>query len=233
MGHDFASAREAFEEVFAILHQGLTQDRIEHHGKRYSFNLRMVMRPLQRPLPPLWYGLRTDYGDALAARYGMNAVTLGGDERIATIIARYRKVWALHEEDRRRNGAPLAPPLIGGMRAMFIADSDAEAERAARPAYQQWFDGLVWLWKENGAFPPIALSPDFAEATKSGALVAGSPATVRKTLLAQARTIRFNYLVLHLAFGSLGHAQEMRSLTLFRDEIMPALREIDAPVAAE
>jgi len=39
----------------------------------------------------------------LAARYGMNAVTLGGDERIATIIARYRKVWALHEEDRRRH----------------------------------------------------------------------------------------------------------------------------------
>ncbi len=228
MGSDFSTAREAFEEVFAILHQGLTQDRLHHRGKHFTFDgLRMVMRPLQQPLPPLWYGLRTDYGHALAARYGMNAVTLGGDERIATIIARYRATWPAHEEDRRRNHAPSAPPLIGGMRAMFIADSDDEAERVARPAYQQWFDGLVWLWKENGAYPPISLSPDFDAARASGALVVGSPATVREKLVAQARICGFNYLVLQLAFGSLGHAREMRSLALFRDEVMPALQAVD------
>ena len=124
-------------------------------------------------------------------------------------------------------------PLIGAMRAVFVADTDAEARRLAEPAHEQWFESLCWLWKENGAFPPIALSPDFNEATKSGALVAGSPATVRRTLLEQARHIRFNYLVLHLAFGSLGHEHEMRSLALFRDEVMPALRAIDAPVAAK
>jgi alkanesulfonate monooxygenase SsuD/methylene tetrahydromethanopterin reductase-like flavin-dependent oxidoreductase (luciferase family) len=232
MGVDFAAAREAFEENFAILYQGLTHDRLEHQGKRYRFDgVRMVLRPKQRPLPPLWYGLRTDYGHALAARHGMNAVTLGSDERIAAVIARYREVWRAHAEDRRRLGAPSAEPLIGGMRAVFVADSDAEAERIAQPAYQLWFDHLVWLWKENGAYPPIALSPDFAAARASGALVVGSPQTVRERLAAQARSCGFNYLVLQLAFGSLGHAQEMRSLALLRDEVMPALRAIE-PVPA-
>ena len=50
----------------------------------------------------------------------------------------------------------------------------------------------------------------------------------RKLLVAQARTAPFNYLVLQLAFGSLTHAQEMRSLSLFASEVMPALE----PVAA-
>jgi len=231
-GADFSTAREQFEECFAMLYQGLTRDRLEYQGKHYRCDgVRMVLRPKQRPLPPLWYGLRTDYGHALAARYGMNAVTLGGDARIATVIARYREAWRTHEAERRRLGLPATEPLIGGMRAVFVADSDAEAQRIAAPAYQQWFDHLVWLWKENGAYPPIALSPDFAAASASGALVVGSPRTVRDRLAAQARSCGFNYLVLQLAFGSLGHAQEMRSLSLLRDEVLPALRAIE-PVAA-
>ena len=50
-----------------------------------------------------------------------------------------------------------------------------------------------------------------------------SPQTVREELLAQHRVAGFDYLVLQLAFGSLGHDNEMRSLELFAREIKPAL----------
>jgi alkanesulfonate monooxygenase SsuD/methylene tetrahydromethanopterin reductase-like flavin-dependent oxidoreductase (luciferase family) len=234
LGADFAGARDSFEETFEILYKGLTQDRLVHHGERWRHDgLRMVMRPLQKPMPPLWYGLRSDYGHPMAARYGMNVVALGADDHIARSLARFRAAWREHEDERRRIGTGVKEPLIGAMRAVLVADSDAEAERIAGPAHEQWFESLCWLWKENGSFPPIALSPDFTAATRSGSLVAGSPATVRKTLVDQARRIGFNYLVLHLAFGSLGHEREMRSLALFRDEVMPALAGIDAPVAAK
>jgi alkanesulfonate monooxygenase SsuD/methylene tetrahydromethanopterin reductase-like flavin-dependent oxidoreductase (luciferase family) len=233
-GEDFETARDGFEEMFEIVHKGLTQDRLVHHGKRWRHDgLKMVLRPVQKPMPPLWYGLRSDYGHALAARYGMNVVTLGPDERIAHQVARFRSAWREHADERARIGTGTETPLIGAVRAIFVADTDAEAARIAGPAHEQWFESLCWLWKENGSFPPIALSPDFAEATRSGALVAGSPQTVRKILVEQARRIGFNYLVLHLAYGSLGHAREMRSLALFRDEVMPALIGIDAPVAAK
>jgi alkanesulfonate monooxygenase SsuD/methylene tetrahydromethanopterin reductase-like flavin-dependent oxidoreductase (luciferase family) len=233
-GADFPTAREAFEETFDIVYKGLTQDRLYHQGPRYRFDgLKMVLRPLQRPLPPLWYGLRSDYGHPLAARYGMNVVSLGPDDRIAHSIARFRAAWATEADARAKLGASRGEPLIGAMRAVVVAPTDEEARRIAAPAHEQWFDSLCWLWKENGAFPPIALSPDFAAATASGALVAGSPETVRRTLLDQAKRLGFNYLVLHLAFGSLGHAQEMRSLALFSTGVMPALRGIEAPVGAK
>jgi hypothetical protein len=37
--------------------------------------------------------------------------------------------------------------------------------------------------------------------------------------------------VLLLAFGSLGHAQQMRSLQLFRAEVMPALQGMNSDPA--
>jgi alkanesulfonate monooxygenase SsuD/methylene tetrahydromethanopterin reductase-like flavin-dependent oxidoreductase (luciferase family) len=64
--------------------------------------------------------------------------------------------------------------------------------------------------------------------------VVGSPDTVRRKLIAQAERCGQNYLVLLLAFGSLSHQQQMRSLELFRTEIMPSLKGLngDAPAAA-
>jgi alkanesulfonate monooxygenase SsuD/methylene tetrahydromethanopterin reductase-like flavin-dependent oxidoreductase (luciferase family) len=109
------------------------------------------------------------------------------------------------------------------MRAMFIADTDAEAERIARPAYKRWFDSLAWLWIERGSFPPISISADYDQSKAAGTLVVGSPDTVRRVLHAQAERIGQNYLVLLLAFGSLTHAQEMHSLNLFTREVMPRL----------
>jgi len=58
--------------------------------------------------------------------------------------------------------------------------------------------------------------------------VVGGPDTVRRELIDQERTAGFNYLVLQLAFGSLTHAQEHRSLGLFGAEVMPALAELNS-----
>ena len=109
---------------------------------------------------------------------------------------------------------------------MFIAPTDAEAEQIARPAYKQWFDSLASLWIRRGTYPPISLSADFDAARKSGSLVVGSPETAKRELLAQAKATGINYLVLQLAFGSLGHTHEMRSLELFSREVKPALEAL-------
>ena len=216
--HEFAgasawistTARDGFEEMFEILHQGLTQDRarsITASAVRHRRAARWCCGRCSSRMPPLWYGLRSDYGHALAARYGMNAVTLGPrrahrqvDRALSRGVARARG-RARRASARRRGRRSSAR-----MRAVFVADSDARGGAHRGPAYEQWFESLCWLWKENGAFPPIALSPDFAEARASGALVAGAPRDgAAASLVEQARSCGFNYLVLQLAFGSLGH----------------------------
>jgi len=227
-GVDFNRSGEDFEHVFNILCQGFTRDRIDYHSGRFDFtDVPVVMKPRQRPHPPFWYGLRGGQGPAFAARHGMHGVTLGPDEKVAAMLATFRNEWAAAAEERKRCASPVASPFCGIMRAMFIADTDAEAERVARGAYKRWFDALAWLWVERGSFPPISISGDYDQSRAAGTLVVGAPETVARILIAQAGRIRHNYLVLLLAFGSLTHAQEMHSLALFASEVMPKLATLN------
>jgi alkanesulfonate monooxygenase SsuD/methylene tetrahydromethanopterin reductase-like flavin-dependent oxidoreductase (luciferase family) len=233
MNEDFGEAEAKFNDALEVLIKGLTHDVLDHRGPHFQFHdVPLPWRPLQRPHPPLWYGLRSVEGHDRPARYGMNGVTLGPTDKIAKTLANFREAWKRHASDPLRALSPVKVPMVGAVRAMFIADSDREAERIARPAFKQWFDALAWLWIRRGDFPPIAVSPDYDEARRSGTLVVGSPDTVRRELLEQARVVGFDYLVLQLAFGSLGHANEMRSLALFADEVMPALDRVPVPAGA-
>ena len=229
LGIDFEQSEEMFAEAFQIVHKAFTQDRVDHHGKHFQFeDVPVVMRPMQQPFPPYWYGLRGDHGPVFAASHGMNGVTLGPTERVAGILGRFREAWVQHAEERRQFGTPVEQPLAGVMRAMYIADSDADAERLARPAYAQWYESLDWLWQLRGQKIPISISPSYDDARAAGTLVVGGPDTVRRELIDQERTAGFDYLVLQLAFGSLTHEQERRSLELFAAEVMPALAELNS-----
>ena len=231
---DIGRSQADYEHALAVLHQGFTRDRIDYQSDRYHFrDVPVAMRPLQRPYPPLWYGLRgSDSGPIFAAKHGMNGVTLGPDDLCAATLAAFRKHWVTYADERKAFGSPVQTPMVGLMRTMFIADSDAEANRVARPAYARWFDSLGWLWKKRGIKLPISIPEDFELAKQTGALVVGGPETVARIFESQAQRIGQNYLVLMLAFGTLTHAQEMHSLDLFRREVMPRLAGLNDETAA-
>ncbi|MPZ59637.1 MAG: LLM class flavin-dependent oxidoreductase [Rhizobiales bacterium] len=230
---DIGRSQQDYEHALAVLHQGFTRDRINYKSDRYEFkDVPVTMRPLQRPYPPLWYGLRGDTGPLFAAKHGMNGVTLGPDGMCAATLAAYRKHWAAHADERMAFNSPVQIPIAGVMRTVFIADSDAEANGIAEPAYAHWYDSLGWLWAMRGIALPISIPKDFEAAKRTGALVVGSPETVARICESQAEQIRQNYLVLMLAFGTLTHAQEMQSLDLFRREVMPRLAGLNDEPAA-
>ena len=221
---DFARSQQDYEHALNILHQGFTQERINYKCDRYDFrDVRVVIPPVQRPHPPFWYGLRGEHGPLFAAKRGMNGVTLGPDDMCAATLTLFREHWASHAEERKQFKSPVKSPIAGVMRTMFIADSDIEANRIAAPAYEHWYNSLGWLWEKRGIPLPISIPKDFELAKESGALVVGSPDTVTRIFTEQSERIRQNYLVLMLAFGTLTHAQEMRSLALFKSEVMPKL----------
>ena len=91
----------------------------------------------------------------------MHGVTLGSDEKVAKMLATFRAQCVACAHERKRRAVSVEKPFCGVMRAIFVADSDAEAERMARPAYKRWFDALAWLWVERGSFPPISISADY------------------------------------------------------------------------
>jgi alkanesulfonate monooxygenase SsuD/methylene tetrahydromethanopterin reductase-like flavin-dependent oxidoreductase (luciferase family) len=214
---DMAEQRGRYEETLEILLRGLSHDTLDYAGRFYNFdNVPMALRPVQQPHPPLWYGVGSPDSIKWCAQHGVNAVTLALGDRVRQLTDLYRTEWSGEAADM---------PLLGVNRHIVVADTDAEAQALARPAYARWRRHMAKLWVERaGSFPLEAHLPaewDAAEGVGHGC--AGSPATVRAFVEREIERGGITYFVAGLAFGDLPLAAALRSAELFGTEVMPAL----------
>lgn len=220
-GVDPSVAVPMYREALQVLLQALTQPSVDFAGQYYTYrDVPMVLAPVQRPHPPLWYGVSAADAAVWPAQNAVNIVCNGPVGRVAEIVARYRAEWAAL-------GKPAAMlPCLGLSRAVVIGETDAEALEQARVGWKRYSESFYVLWKRHGSMPQYARTPeDFAEMIEAGTGFAGNVSTVRDALLKQARETSANYVVSRFAFGDMSQAQALRSATLFATEIMPALRE--------
>ena len=221
------TAREVYGEALEALIEGMTHETLTYAGKHFNYkDVPMELRPLQQPHPPLWYPSSNPAGSAYAGENGFHYCTLGGVEMAKANIDAFRDAYA-------KRGAPLGParPFPGGVavaisRQVTVAETDAEALRIAGPAYKVWHDSLTKLWRENQVEGPSFArnTVDTVEkAMAGGAHIAGSPETVRQLLAEQIEALGVNYMVIAFNIGSMAHADAMRSIALFGEEVMPKL----------
>ena len=72
----------------------------------------------------------------------------------------------------------------------------------------------------------IPLAATIEDALRDGAVIAGSPETVRAEIERQAGEMGFNYLLTYPFFGAMRFDHAMRSLNLFSSEVMPKLAHL-------
>jgi len=220
-GVDAAEAPAMYREAFDLLMQALTQEVVHFEGRWWCCrDVPVVLRPFQRPHPPLWYACATAEAAVWPARNAVNLVCNAPVPRVREIVARYRAEWAA------AGRAEVALPALGLSRAVVIAETSAEAKAAAQRGWRRYAESFHMLWKKHGTGPQFArVTEDFADAEAAGMGFAGTPAELRDALLGQVAETGVNYLVCRFAFGDLTHEEQLRSARLFAEEVMPALRE--------
>jgi alkanesulfonate monooxygenase SsuD/methylene tetrahydromethanopterin reductase-like flavin-dependent oxidoreductase (luciferase family) len=217
LGVDPDEAPGLFAERLQIVLRGLTSERLTFEGEHHVLrDVPMELRPVQRPHPPLWYGLAQPESVPRVAALGMNAVCNGSAERTRAITDAYRAEWA------RLGNPPDSLPLLGRSHHVVVADTDAEALGLLRPAYREWFASLDHLWRAHGVRVPLGLPGDPDEAVAAGVAIAGSPSTVRDRLLDETARAGVSYVLARFAFGALPVEASLRSVELFEREIVPA-----------
>ena len=107
-----------FQEVTEILLKGFVSNELSHRGKHFTFDkVPIELRPHQRPMPPLWYGLgRPESLDWVASR-GINVIGNGPAALVRRVTDRYRAIW----KEAGKSDATL--PKMGIGRHMIIAVS--------------------------------------------------------------------------------------------------------------
>jgi alkanesulfonate monooxygenase SsuD/methylene tetrahydromethanopterin reductase-like flavin-dependent oxidoreductase (luciferase family) len=214
-------SQAVYTEALAAVRAGLMSATLDFEGERYRFKgVPMELRPVQQPHPPIWYGLHAPESAERAARARFPVVCLDPPEPTAKAIASFRAAW------RDCHGADEPLPKIGLGRFIVVAERDDDALAIARRAYPRWHQSFTFLFRRHGRSIQHPRPPDFDTLTKVGQGVAGSPARVREFLARQMRETGANYCVGQFAFGDLSLAETLRSVDLFRSEIMPALKDL-------
>lgn len=218
-GVDPAKAQAMYVEALAIILRALAAKTLNFEGEFYRFrDVPIEMEPVQRPHPPLWYGLARPEGLPWVVANRVNIVCSGPPPLVRQVADGYRKAWA--EAGHR----PETLPLMGMTRTIVVADTDQEALDIARRAHRRWYESFILLWDKHGARPVNAFYPDnFDEAQQRGFGIAGAPGTVRDVLTRQLAEARTNYLVCRFAFGDMALAESLRSVELFARAVMPEL----------
>ncbi len=228
-GIDHTEAQARFEEAEAILFAAWKGGPLEHHGR--FFDLRLPeLRPsvLTKPHPYVIRAAATEHGMLEIARKGNpfmmnvqnNAVTAGRMDL-------YRQTLREIGLDEAAIAAKADECWV--WRNVFVAETDAEAERIAVPAFTEMHEHRVAMRKrihaEQGAsilpMPPDGAAPP-AHASVADALIYGSPATVAEKL-APLKATGVGGLIMQFRLGPMNYEQTASSLTLFNDKVIPAL----------
>jgi len=221
MNVNFLESRAIFEDSLKAIVKGLRERKISHYGEYHRFaGTPIELAPKQHPNPPFWYGASTPEGLTFAARHRMQIVTAGPNKIVNGTAQVYREMLEKNRNSADDLNPQIKEPKIGGLRHLFVAESDQQAEEIAIPAYRVYYNNIVKLWRDFGTVPTL-FTDDLLRARGADAAIVGSPKSVREKVGSYFEESGTNYLVLSFAWGGLTHEQSRRSLDLFTSEVMP------------
>jgi alkanesulfonate monooxygenase SsuD/methylene tetrahydromethanopterin reductase-like flavin-dependent oxidoreductase (luciferase family) len=238
-------SRERFLEAHDLILRAWTEPGpFEFYGKHYRFRYVNVWpRPLQQPHPPIW----------IPSQGSSETIEWAAERRYPYLqtfntLAALRKNLGAYREAAQRYGYEASPEQLGWAVPIYVAPTDEEARREAKPHIELFYNQLLRYPPEYG-FPPGYLTErsmvavlqakvadrqghrTFEQMNADGYIIAGSPATVRQRLTEAYKEIGYGLLVPFLQFGSLPADLTRRNTELFAREVMPALRPLGSPAA--
>ena len=217
---DPAITAQRYEEARDIVIAALTSPKVDFHGEHFRVrDFPMVLECLQKPRPPLWYGLGNPEAAVWAASVAANVISLRPAAVAREGLQRYRQEWqALGRSEHEL-------PFMGVCRHVVVAETDAQALKAARTAFPRWRASLAALWDRRGVPFPIAVPLQWDELEASGMAVAGTPQRVTEYVRAQTKAVGGNFFLCQMMFGDMPLEFAQQSARLFAFEV--ALRLVN------
>ena len=211
-----AAAR--FEECLVAVKRLWSEDFVDMKGSHFTLDhANATVKPLQKPMPPIWIGANADVAVRRAARLG-DCWYVNPHNSLAT-IARQMEVYrrALDEY-----GKPF-PAELPMRREVFVAPTRAEAIRRARPylevkyrTYREWGQDKVMPQGDHFAHGFEELLDD--------RFLFGAPAEVAAQLIDLERRLGVTNLVASLHWPGMPLSLALDQMQILAEEVMPAIR---------
>jgi alkanesulfonate monooxygenase SsuD/methylene tetrahydromethanopterin reductase-like flavin-dependent oxidoreductase (luciferase family) len=209
-----------FEEYLALVQRLWTEESVSYEGAHCRLdNVRMNIRPVQKPRPPIWIAANNDPAIKRAARLG-DAWFINPHATIDTI--RRQMIVYRGELEAIGKGAPRELPVV---KEVCCARDRASALEMAGPY-------LLAKYRDYAKWGQDKVMPDNEDFTRSldalieGRFILGSPQQCYDQLQPYWREFGVNHMVIRTHWAGMPLSAALASMRLISDELLPALQKI-------
>jgi alkanesulfonate monooxygenase SsuD/methylene tetrahydromethanopterin reductase-like flavin-dependent oxidoreductase (luciferase family) len=224
-GIDHGEAQARFEEAAEILLKAwVSEDGFTHRGSFWNLRVPVLRpRPFTRPHP---FVIRAASGEETIVQLGREGKPFLMNVQSNETTRRRVVLWGQAARGAGFSEDHIASALDQSWvwRNIFVADTDAEAERIALPAFAAMQEHRAAMRKRVAAEQGVSMGHSSAKpparVDPKHALICGSPSTVAEQIEELAAT-GAGGAILAFRLGPMAYEQTARSLTLFAQEVMP------------
>lgn len=229
-GIDPSESQARFEEASAVMVRAWESETgFRHQGRFWDLNVPVLRpRPFTRPHPPM---VRAAASETSLVELGAAGqpflMNLQSDEVTGQRITAWRRAGREAGATPATMEAALAESWV--WRNVFVAETDAEAERVGPAAFRAMTAHRSAMrervQREQGL--SIAHAAPASHTDPALGLICGSPDTVAERMQRVAAT-GAGGVILTFRLGPLPQEETLRSLTLFAEQVMPQLGTVRA-----
>ena len=231
--------RARFNEALEVIMGAWTQDLFTHHGTYHHYqDVDMWPRPYQQPHPPVWIGSISEDSTRMVARDPVFTIAVN-----FLPTAKVKEQLRIFRETAAEAGRTVSDFDIVYGRHLFVAETQAEAERLCRPHVEYYFQGLLHQINSAALSRLQTLNPDIDWNTikppfdygssnldnlrERGLLLVGTPDRVFQDLMDQYEEVGgFGTLLAMIRMGTMPQDVLLRCLRLIGAELIPKLKAV-------
>lgn len=241
-GANPAESHDRFHEAHDLIVRAWTETGpFAFEGKYYRFNyVNTWPRPFQQPHPPIWIPSQGSRETIEWASHPSRKYTYLQTFSPAAALAKYVDIY---KEEAEKHGYTASASQFGWAVPLYVADSDEQAHREAKPHIENLFNkflrmppemllppGYISLQSMKGVMSAkgsiTGATQTIDDLMKKGMFLCGSAATIRQQIEEYQKQIGFDYLLPAMQFGTLPHDLTKRNLEIFAHKVIPPLRSL-------
>ena len=213
---------QRFEECLDVVLRLWSGEAVEHAGDVCVLKgVRMTIRPVQQPHPPIWFAANNDHAVKRAAHLG-DTWFINPHSTDETV----RRQLRIYRTERERAGKPL-PETLPCVKEIFCAKDRATALHMAGPYLSSKYAAYK-AWGQDAAMPEDETFDQPFDELLRNRFILGSPEDCFEQLRPYWQEFGVNHLVLRTHWAGLPLASALHSMRLISDELLPALRKAQA-----
>jgi alkanesulfonate monooxygenase SsuD/methylene tetrahydromethanopterin reductase-like flavin-dependent oxidoreductase (luciferase family) len=223
-GLELDAGRSRFDEAVDIIVKSFEGKPFTYEGKIYKIpETSLFPQPLQKPHPPVWIVAQSPYALEATVRRGFNVLSGGfgvSIDQLAEFGKLFNKVVA--------EVKPKEQPRVGVQRAVYVAESEADARDAAEHA--RWNMRVTLSLRnhyekvENGhAIATPAKSEPTMDDLLDRFLVIGTADTCIRQIRRLKELVGITHFNCSFWFGDMDQTRVLRSMERFSKDVMPAV----------